>query len=75
MLPYRRTLHLRVELFKVPRAHRIQQRILFREMQIDRWRRHPDTLRYRPDGHRLGLTRLQQQFDGGVKDFFAQLIA
>ena len=35
----------------------------------------PDTLRHRLDEHRLGLTRLQHQFDCGIEDFLAQLIA
>jgi hypothetical protein len=35
-------------------AHTASSSASLREMQIDRRRRYPDTLRHRPDGHRLG---------------------
>ncbi|BCI86326.1 hypothetical protein NIIDMKKI_15320 [Mycobacterium kansasii] len=70
-----RTLHFTVESGQVAGAHRVQQRVFVREVQIEGRRCDSHPLGHRPDRDRPRLARLQQQLGGRIQDFLAQPVS
>ena len=64
-----------IEAREVPLAYREDQFELVGEVQVDRWRGHPDLVRHGTDGDLLHVSRPDQQALGSGEDLLPEALA